>query len=316
MARHTTPQRARGSGRVADLHLHTTASDGCWSPGAVVRALAKLGFAAAAITDHDEVSGIPQALEAGRECGIEIVPAVELSTAVPAEPLARPDGRTAVSGKQPENRSGRAAAGEREVHILGYYIDCDARALHEVLEACRTYRRRRMHTMVEKLAEVGVGVEFERVQELAGDGAIGRPHLARAMVEAGHVGSIEEAFARYLTPGRVGYAPKWKMTPSEACALIRRIGGVPVLAHPMLLKDDALVASIINDGVMGIEAYYSYCRVGTTEHYVRMAEENGLLVTGGSDCHQSADGLLMGRVRLPYERVEALRARWEALKKA
>ncbi len=310
------PQHTHGSGRVADLHLHTTASDGCWSPGKVVRAIADLGFAAVAITDHDEVSGIPEALEAGRACGVEVVPAVELSTAVPEEPLKRPDGRTAVPRKQPGRRSRRTAVGEREVHILGYYIDCDAPALHEVLEACRTYRQHRMCTMVEKLAEIGVPVDIERVQELAGDGAIGRPHLARVLVETGRVGSIDEAFARYLTPGRPGYAPKWKMTPSEACALIRRIGGVPVLAHPMLLRDDALVASIVDDGVMGIEAYYSYCRVGTTKRYVQMAEEAGLLVTGGSDCHQSADGLRMGQVRLPYERVEALRARWESLRRA
>ncbi len=296
------PKHTHGSGPVADLHLHTTASDGCWPPGKVVRAMADLGFAAVAITDHDEVSGIPEAQEAGRACGVEVVPAVELSTAVPEEQLRR--------------RSGRAAVGEREVHVLGYYIDCDAPALHEVLEACRTYRQHRMRTMVEKLAEVGVPVDVERVQELAGDGAIGRPHLARALVETGRVGSVEEAFARYLTPGRPGYAPKWKMTPSEACALIRRIGGVPVLAHPMLLRDDALVASIVDDGVMGLEAYYSYCPAGTTARYVQMADEAGLLVTGGSDCHQSAGDLLMGRVRLPYERVEALRARWEELRTA
>ena len=316
MPRHHTSRRTHGSDRVADRHLHTTASDGCWSPGEVIRALADRGFAAAAITDHDEVSGIPEAIEAGRECGVEIVPAVELSTAVPEEPLSRPDGRTTVPEKQHGRRSRRTAIGEREVHILGYHIDCEAPALHEVLEACRTYREHRMRTMVEKLAEIGVPVDVERVKQLAGEGAIGRPHLARAMVEAGHVGSIDEAFVRYLTPGRAGYAPKWKMTPSEACALIRRIGGIPVLAHPVLLRDDALVASIVDDGVLGLEAYYPYCPVGTTKRYIQMADAAGLLVTGGSDCHQSGDEPLMGRVRLPYERVEALRARWEALRTA
>jgi predicted metal-dependent phosphoesterase TrpH len=263
--------------------------------------MAELGFAAAAIADHDEVSGIPEAIEAGDACGVEVIPAVELSTAVPEESPGRPGRRT--------------AAGEKEIHILGYLIDCEAPELLEVLEACRTHRRRRMLEMVEKLGEIGLPVDVARVQALAGDGAIGRPHLARAMVEAGHVRSTDEAFARYLAPGRPGYAPKWKMTPSEACALIRRIGGVPVLAHPMLLKDDRIVASIIKDGALGIEAYYSYISPEVTERYIRMADDAGLVVTGGSDCHQATAELAMGRVRLPYARVEALRQRWESLRR-
>jgi predicted metal-dependent phosphoesterase TrpH len=291
--------------RVADLHVHTTASDGRWAPGDVVRRLSELGFSAVGIADHDEIGGIPEAIEAGRACGVEIVPAVELSTAV--------------SGK---SGTGTDFPGElvpapdlpREVHILGYYIDCEAPELLEVLEACRTHRRRRMDVMVDHLAEVGVPIDIDRVHQLAGEGAIGRPHLAQAMVEAGHVRSIEEAFLRYLAPGRPGYAPKWKMTPAEACALVRRIGGVPVLAHPMLLKDDALVGEIIRDGALGLEAYYAYVPAEVTQRYLHMAEQAGLLVTGGSDCHQEDGNVLMGRVRLPYARVEALRARWEALR--
>jgi predicted metal-dependent phosphoesterase TrpH len=298
--RHTrASSKQRAVTPVADLHLHTIASDGRWPPAKVVRAMAELGFSALAIADHDEVSGIAEAIEAGRECGVEIVPAVELSTAVPPEQLTRADPR--------------AAPGDREVHILGYYIDREAPELHKVLEACRTHRHRRMHTMVKKLGELGVPVDIEHVQRLAGDGAIGRPHLAQALVDAGHVESIGQAFTRYLSPGRPAHAPKWKMTPAEACALIRRIGGVPVLAHPMLLKDDSLIKALVEDGVLGLEAYYSNCPVETSERYARMADDAGLLVTGGSDCHQTPDAILMGRVRLPYERVEALRARWKAL---
>jgi len=283
MPPHATPRVA--AERVADLHLHTTASDGRLPPGEVVRAMARLGFAAVAIADHDEVSGIPEATEAGRACGVEIVPAVELSTTV----------------------------ADKEVHILGYHLDWHAPALHEVLTACRNHRDRRMVTMVEKLDELGVPVELARVQQLAGDGAIGRPHLARALVEAGHVQSVDQAFDHYLATGRPAYAEKWKLSPAEACTLIRRVGGVPVLAHPMLLKDDTLIPPLIADGVLGLEAYYSFVPVETTRHYVRMADAAGLLVTGGSDCHQIPEKLLMGRVRLPYERVEALRARWQAL---
>jgi predicted metal-dependent phosphoesterase TrpH len=277
---------AQSDDRVADLHVHTAASDGRWAPGDVVRRLAERGFSAVGIADHDEIGGIPEAIEAGRACGVEIVPAVELSTAV----------------------------GDKEVHILGYHIDREAPELLEVLEACRTHRRRRMDVMVDHLAEVGVPIDIGRVHELAGEGAIGRPHLAQAMVEAGHVRSIDEAFARYLAPGRPGYAPKWKMTPAEACALVRRIGGVPVLAHPMLLKDDALVREIMRDGALGLEAYYAYVPAVVTQRYVRMAEGAGLIVTGGSDCHQEDGNVVMGRVRLPYARVEALRERWEALR--
>jgi len=278
--------RGQPSGeRVADLHLHTTASDGRAAPAEVVRAMAGLGFAVVSITDHDEVSGVAEAIEAGRACGVEVIPGVELSTEL----------------------------NDREVHILGYYIDRDASALGEVLAACRDHRQKRMDTMVEKLAAVGVPVDVEAVRALAGEGAIGRPHLAQALVEAGHVRSVNEAFSRYLARGRPAYAPKWKLSPAEACALVRRIGGVPVLAHPVLLKDDTLVPTLIEAGVLGIEAYYSYCPVETTARYVRMAEAAGLLVTGGSDCHQEPGNVLMGRVRLAYARVEALRARWEAL---
>jgi len=272
--------------RVADLHLHTTASDGRGAPGEVIRAMAERGFAAVSITDHDEVSGVTEAIEAGRACGVEVVPGVELSTELD----------------------------DREVHILGYHIDREAPALHRVLEACREHRRRRMDTMIAKLAELGVPVDAEAVRALAGEGAIGRPHLAQALIEAGHVASTNEAFGKFLARGRPAYAPKWKLAPADACGLIRRIGGVPVLAHPMLLKNDALIPPLIEAGVLGLEAYYSFCPVATTERYVRMAEAAGLLVTGGSDCHQEPGSVLMGRVRLPYERVEALRARWEALR--
>jgi predicted metal-dependent phosphoesterase TrpH len=272
--------------RFADLHLHTAASDGRWSSEAVVGAMADMGFAAVAITDHDEVSGIPAALEAGRARGVEVVPGVELSTTL----------------------------GSKETHVLGYYIDYEAPALHEVLETCREHRRGRMDRMVAKLGELGVPVDLARVKGLAGEGAIGRPHLAQAMVEAGYVASVSAAFDRYLAQGRPAYEEKWKLTPAEACALIRRIGGMPVLAHPMLLRDDTLIEPLIEAGVLGLEAYYSFCPVETTAHYVRLAEAAGLLVTGGSDCHQVPDNMLMGRVRLPYERVEALRARWEALR--
>ncbi len=286
MPPHAAPRVA--DTRVADLHLHTTASDGRLPPGDVVRAMARLGFAAVAIADHDEVSGIPEALEAGRACGVEIVPAVELSTTV----------------------------ADKEVHILGYHLDWHAPALHDVLTACRDHRDRRMVTMVEKLDELGVPVDLARVQELAGDGAIGRPHLAQALVETGHVQSVDQAFDHYLATGRPAYAEKWKLSPAEACTLIRRVGGVPVLAHPMLLKDDTLIPPLIADGVLGLEAYYSFVPVETTQHYIRMAEAAGLLVTGGSDCHQIPEKPLMGRVRLPYQRVEALRARWQALRNA
>ena len=321
-----TAHPAQPDDRVADLHVHTTASDGRWAPARVVRHLAELGVGAVGIADHDEVGGIPEAIEAGRACGVEIVPAVELSTAVPEEPRERRGGRTGKIGTgthfSTDARHTDHSHAEKwvpvpifpkEIHILGYHIDREAPELLEVLEACRTHRRRRMDVMVDNLADVGVPIDIDRVHELAGEGAIGRPHLAQAMVEAGHVRSVEEAFVRYLSPGRPGYAPKWKMTPAEACALIRRIGGVPVLAHPMLLKDDGLVAEIIRDGALGLEAYYPYVSVEVTERYVRMADAAGLLVTGGSDCHQADGNLVMGRVRLPYARVEALRARWEAL---
>lgn len=241
----------------ADLHTHTTASDGSLSPAEHVRWAAAQGLTAVGITDHDTISGWDEAMAEAGAAGIEVVPGCELSTEV---------GRT-------------------EVHILAYYFDRQDGTMAELLERMRGGRRQRAMESVERLHQLGfTQVRLERVLELGGE-SVGRPHIAAALVEAGVVRSVKDAFDRFLALGKPAYVPRPKLTPEEAIAVIRGAGGVPVLAHPGLVRDDNWVRRIIEAGIAGMEAYHTDHSERQRQFYARWAHDAGLICTGGSDSH-------------------------------
>ncbi|EKP93935.1 PHP domain-containing protein [Thermaerobacter subterraneus] len=273
----------------ADLHTHTTASDGTVTPRERIRMAREAELEFVGITDHDTLAGLPAAREAAREAGVVLVPGVELSTDVDL---------------------GSRRVG---VHILGYWVDEAAEPLVQLLARRRASREQRLARMLQRLAEAGIVLDEERIRAMAQGGAIGRPHVARALVEAGVVATVAEAFERYLTPGKPGYVPRAPLAPEEAIAAIRAAGGVPVLAHPGLLPSrlQGLWPAWKRMGLAGVEVYHSKHSPGQAADFLARARELDLVPTGGSDCHgpQPGQPALMGRVRVPREWVERLAAR-------
>jgi len=265
-----------------DLHLHSTASDGRFSPEEIVRRAVALGLTTMALADHDSVDGVAPALETAKKFPqLRFIPAVEVSTDVP-------------SG---------------EVHILGYFIDYTSHELKAALAGFRNSREGRAKGMIAKLADLGVHIDWQRVQELAGDGSVGRPHVALAMLEKGYVASIKEAFDKYIARDGPAYVEREKMTPVEAVALIVRTNGLPVMAHPFTVTDpEAMVGELKTAGLVGIEAYYDGYTADENVRLVNLAKRHNLIVTGGSDYHGLDDSreVMMGDVDVPVESVEQL----------
>jgi hypothetical protein len=270
--------------KFADLHLHTRYSDGVFTPRELVQQAAQLGFAAIAVTDHDTLEAIPEALEAGKESGVEVIPGVEITS------------RT----------------GTQELHILGYLFgsswqDANLRA---VLEHATRIRRQRVEQFVDKLNGLGIGLTVEDVYACSDCGTVGRPHVAMALQKRGIVSNVDEAFARFLKRGRPAYVERYRMDAAEAIGHIRRAGGVAVIAHPGLNTLDKRLREMVDQGLGGIEVWHSRHTPGQIQHYLELAEQLGICATGGSDCHGPIrNGLLLGTIKLPYERVEALKQR-------
>ena len=247
----------------ADLHLHTTASDGVHAPEELVRMAAQRGFDVIAVTDHDSVDGLAAAREAGERLGVRVLSGVEL-------------GCTA----------------HREVHVLGYGFDPENRVLMDFCKSRVGEREARAEKMIARLCEAGKPVSMARVRELA-RGVIARPHIARALVEAGHASSVSDAFDRFLTPCRPTYVPREKVAVAEGVRLIREAGGVAVLAHPMELKMgettlESLVGEWKTQGLEGVEVYHPSAANNHAAFLYAMAKRLDLLVTGGSDFHGEA----------------------------
>ncbi len=259
----------------ADMHVHTTCSDGLLSPRETTEEAARVGLRAVGIADHDTLLGMPEAQAAASRLNIEVIPAVELS----------------------------ADQEHLEVHILAYY---PGDALEDTLQELRAMRLSRMHEMITRLAGLGVSVPIQRVLEIAGSAAPGRPHLARAMEEEGHV-SKSEAFDRYLAKGRPAYVGRVRPSPGEAVTLIREAGGIPVLAHPGSHLDE-LAEPLLRRGLMGIEAYHPSHTEEDTARCLQLCRRMGLLVTGGSDSHGPGTGRpQIGEFTVPYHLVERLK---------
>ncbi len=265
-----------------DLHIHSTASDGKFSPEEIVGKAAGLGLEVIALTDHDTVDGIPAALKAVRAFPeLKLIPGVEISTDLT----------------------------EGEAHILGYFIDYASRELGSTLERFRNSRQGRARGMVEKLGALGIAIDWSRVREIAGEGSIGRPHIARAMLEKGYIATFEEAFDKYIGHGGSAYVEREKMTPEEAVKLILHSRGLPVLAHPFTVPEpEDMVIKLKAVGLVGIEAYYKDNTEEQTGVTLDLAEKYGLIATGGTDYHGIGNSgeVMLGGVEVPMEAVERL----------
>lgn len=264
-----------------DLHVHTTASDGQDTPQQVVALAREKGLRAVAITDHDTIAGIGPATFAGKLLGLEVVPGVELST----------------------------VCGNNEVHILGYLMNIGH---PEFLEHLNTFKRARVdraEKIVRRLQEINIDLSMDRVLALAGNGSVGRPHIARALVDMGVVTSVAGAFDELLGTGKPAFVPRFKLTPVQAVQLIANAGGVPVFAHPGLVKHDAMVAKLVEVGLRGLEVYHPDHSAAMSRHYLALCRQYGLLVTGGSDYHGSSmnNHSNLGQSTVAYEVVQEMK---------
>ena len=245
-----------------DLHLHTTHSDGSLRPSEVLKLAGQASVMALAITDHDITSGIPEAVAAGQELGIEVIPGVEVSSF---------DGRS-------------------ELHILGYFLDWQDPVFAARLATLRASRHRRNPLIIDRLRAAGLDVTYDEVRALAGTESVGRPHIAQILMRKKYVSSAKEAFDRYLAEGRPAYVARELPTPVDAIGWIREAKGIAVLAHPTWVKDsgDGLrtcVTALKEAGLDGVEVHYSTHSKSQTASYLELAQRLDLLVTGGSDFH-------------------------------
>lgn len=265
-----------------DLHIHSTASDGRLSPAELVHKSAECGLTVIAIADHDTVDGIIPALEAAKAFpGLRVIPAVEINTDVP----------------------------HGEAHVLGYFIDYAGQKLNAVLAGLRSSRRQRAQGMIAKLGNLGVNIDWERVQEIAGGSSIGRPHIALAMLERGYISSFKEAFTKYISRDGPAYVEREKLGPVEAVTLVLQVDGFPVLAHPLTINDpEGMVAELKAAGLVGIEAYYNGYGAEETSRLVNLAEQHGLIATGGTDYHglDESNETMIGGIDVPAEAAEQL----------
>jgi predicted metal-dependent phosphoesterase TrpH len=267
--------------KFADLHLHTFFSDGTFTPEELVERAAKLGFATIALTDHDTVEGCERAAAACAAAAMEFIPGTELT----------------------------AEHEDTEVHILAYFVDTRNQVLLTRIAGFQSVRQNRIREMVAAINKMGVPLEAEAVFALANCKSPGRPHVARAMVKAGLVANLDEAFERFLKKGRPAWVPKTKMSALEGVELIHQAGGLAVMAHPGLNRTDDIIPDLVAAGLDGIECFHTKHSTVMAERYLEIAEKYDLLVTGGSDCHGfSKKAPLIGTVKLPYEHVEKLHA--------
>lgn len=242
-----------------DLHAHTTASDGTFTPRELVEYAKRKNLTGIGITDHDTTDGIEEAMETGKRLGVEVVPGVEINTEY--------------EGK--------------EVHVLGYYFDQSSDLLQKLFVKLRTERSRRMERILEKLDHLGIQVNSDEVWKEARGGAIGRPHIGRVLVRKGVARDMRDAFDRYLGQGGSAYVERYKLHPADAIRQIVEAGGVPILAHPGLVGKDDIIEQMIPAGLMGIEVFHPDHRPEMRERYGKLAKNLNLLATGGSDFHGS-----------------------------
>lgn len=277
-----------------DLHIHTTASDGSFTPSEVVRYAKEKGLGAIAITDHDSTEGNEEAMEEGTQQGVEVIPGVEISVDY--------------------------APGS--MHMLGYFVTTGSKTLKGKLTLLQNSRAERNPKILERLNQLGLMLTYDEVVQASGGGQIGRPHIAQALLKRGYIKTIPEAFDKYLGKGTPAYIEKFRLTAEEAISMIAEAGGIPVLAHPFTLhcknshELESLVKNLVSHGLKGIEVYYSEHNRAQTSSYLRLVQDYNLVATGGSDFHgenmEGVDlGIGRGNLKVPYRVYEELRTLWE-----
>jgi 3',5'-nucleoside bisphosphate phosphatase len=267
-----------------DLHTHSTASDGIYSPTELLHKAKEIGLRVLALTDHDTTGGLEEAARAARILDIDLIPGIEINTDV--------------SGG--------------EVHVLGYFLEFHRPEFQAVLKVLRDARERRGERMVELLNEHGVNITWERVREIA-QGSVGRPHVASALMEAGYVQTFGEAFDKYIGTGCYAYVPRYKLTPEDAVHLIASANGLPVIAHPIELPGlDELhgwLPGLCEAGMVGLETYYGPYTPENERELLALAHEYNLVPTGGTDFHgPGMHPTPLGGRHVPFEAVERLKA--------
>jgi predicted metal-dependent phosphoesterase TrpH len=264
-----------------DLHIHSNLSDGTETPEELVKLAQAVGLKTIALTDHDNIDGIEVAMVSGKGYGVEVIPGIEFTTENP----------------------------RAEVHILGYFFDHHDSELLAILGKIQEGRVDRIYKIVEKLKEQGVEIAADEIFAISGKKSPGRPHVARVLIAKGLVTNFKEAFSRYLDFRAPAYVPHYRLLPAEAVELIKKSGGIPVFAHPVISNCDDLIPDLMAAGLRGLEIYYPGYYADQIEHYLALAKKHGLLVTGGSDYHGSNSGreLKLGEHTIPDELVDKLR---------
>ena len=266
----------------ADLHLHTNFSDGTYTPEELAGHAHRCGLAVVALTDHDTVEGCTRMGAACGNLGIEFIPASELT----------------------------AELGGNELHLLGYFLDTENPRLLVELAKFQEVRQNRIREMCARLNELGLALEAEAVFKIANCRSPGRPHVGRALVQAGLCATQDEAFDRFLKKGKPAWVPKFQMSAVEAIELIHQAGGLAVMAHPGLNRTDEAIPVLAEMGMDGLECFHTRHSTAASQHYLLMAEQLGLLVTGGSDCHGMNKGKpLIGSMKLPLDYVAKMKAK-------
>lgn len=271
-----------------DLHTHSLKSDGSMTPTEVVAEAKKAGLAAIALSDHDTIDGVREAIDAGKKLGVEVIPAIEMSV-----------------------------QSKTETHILGYFIDIENPDLLRMLKEVVDLRIERNHVTCQRLNELGFDITLEEVRALAPNNFVGRAHFARVMMDKGYISSVKEGFDKYMSVGKYAYCEKQRLTAREAIELISKCGGISFLAHPHLTKlpDDelkAFLAELKNYGLCGLEGYYTDYTPEMQEKYQSMAREMGLMISGGTDFHAAMKphisiGTGLGNMKIPYSVIENMK---------
>lgn len=283
--------------KLIDLHTHTTASDGTLTPKQLIQHAHEVGISVVSVTDHDTTDGLADARDEAERVGIFLIPGIEISAEYSAKGT---------------------------MHILGYFIDDENDSMVEALDFLKRSRRLRNPKMIKLLNDAGVSITMEEVVEEAGGGQVGRPHFAKVMIKKGFASSVNDAFDRYIKKGGPCYVNKERLSPEKSIELILSAGGIPVIAHPKTLNVQdfndlkKLVATLVDYGMMGMECYYYSHTKTETKNYIGIAQELGLLVTGGTDFHGENKpkiklGVGKGNLKIPDELAEGLIAAHEEM---